>query len=385
MPPRPQETSGAARVPALPAHARCAVLEAFNKPLAIRELPLPAALAPGDILMRVDLAGICGTDVHLQRGELPVALPLILGHEACGRVAALGPGERRDWLGRPLALGDRIAFTVGRTCGQCSYCRVHQLPSRCRNRKAYGVTTPCDAPPHLLGGYAQYHFLHADTAVFRLPDDLPAEAVVGAGCALVTVVHGFEKLRLTWGQSVVVQGAGPVGLAAVALAKESGARPLIVVGGPQDRLERCRRFGAEVTINIDAERDPARRRELVLRETGGLGADVVVECVGIPTAVSEGWEMCRDGGTYLVLGHYGDAGPTLLNPHLIVRKELTILGTYGSEPRHWAAALELLRTRGDRYPFHELITHRFRLDEVNTALERVARWETGKAVILPHG
>ena len=360
-------------------------MSAFNAPIRVETLPLPDSLKPGELIIEVELAGVCGTDVHLHRGELKVPLPLILGHETAGRVVALGASDQPDWLGRPLKVGDRVSFTVGRTCRNCRYCRVYRLPSRCLNRTAYGVSLPCDRPPHLLGGYGQYHFLHADTAVFRLPDDLPSEAVVGAGCALVTAVHGFEKLAMQWGESVLIQGSGPVGLASLAIAKEAGARPLIVIGGPRDRLERCKRFGADLTIDIDEVRDPAARRKLVLDATDGLGADVVVECVGIPQAVVEGWELCRDGGKYLVLGHYGDAGPTLLNPHLITRKELTVLGTWGSEPQHWTTALEFLRTRRADYPFHELITHRFGLGQVNEALAAVASWQTGKAVIVPNG
>lgn len=360
-------------------------MSAFKQPIQVTRFPLPEQLKPGEILLRTELAGVCGTDVHLHKGELNVPLPLILGHETTGVIAALGPGQTRDWLGRPLAVGDRVSFTVGRTCGVCRYCRVYRLPSRCLNRKAYGVSTPCGAAPHLLGGYGQYHFLYADTAVFKLPDDLPSEAVVGAGCSLVTAVHGFEKLQMSWAESVVIQGAGPVGLASLAIAKEAGARPCIVIGGPRERLERCKRFGADMVIDIEETPDPAIRRKMVLDATGGLGADVVVECVGIPQAVVEGWELCRDGAKYLVLGHYGDAGPIPLNPHLITRKELTVLGTWGSEPQHWTIALEFLRTRRERYPFHELITHRFTLSQVNEALAAVASWQTGKAVIVPNG
>jgi len=109
-----------------------------------------------------------------------------------------------------------------------------------------------------------------------------------------------------------------------------------------------------------------------------------VECVGIPQAVVEGWELCRDGGKYLVLGHYGDAGSIPLNPHVITRKELTVMGSWGSEPQHWTVALEFLRTRREAYPFHELITHRFGLHQVNEALSAVERWQTGKAVIVPN-
>ncbi|TWT46163.1 5-exo-hydroxycamphor dehydrogenase [Phycisphaerae bacterium RAS1] len=360
-------------------------MSAFNEPIRPRTFPLPSELKPGELILQVELAGMCGTDVHLHKGQLRVPLPLILGHETTGHVVAMGDSGTRDWLGNLLKVGDRVSFTVGRTCKTCRYCRVYRLPSRCQNRTAYGVSLNCETPPHLLGGYGQYHFIYADTAVFKLPDDLPSEALIGAGCALVTAIHGFEKMQMQWAESVLIQGSGPVGLAALAIAKEAGARPLIVIGGPRERLERCRRFGADLTIDIDEVPDPAARRKIVLDATGGLGADVVVECVGIPQAVVEGWDLCRDGAKYLVLGHYGDAGPAMLNPHLITRKELTVLGTWGSEPQHWTVALEFLRTRRERYPFHELITHRYGLHQVNEALEAVAKWQTGKAVIVPNG
>jgi L-iditol 2-dehydrogenase len=229
------------------------------------------------------------------------------------------------------------------------------------------------------------HHLRAGTAIFKLPPDLNPESLIGAGCALVTCVHGYEKMPLRWAESVVVQGAGPVGLAATAIAADAGARPLIVIGGPADRLERCKRFGADIVIDIDKVKDPAARRAIVLEHTNGLGADMVVECVGHPSAVAEGWDLPRDGGRYLVLGQYCDAGPTMLNPHHITRKELEVAGSYGSEPSHWATALSFLRARGDQFPFHELITHRYTLDQVNEALTEVAGWRTGKAVILPNG
>ena len=363
--------------------AQAAVMTAFKTPIAMREFPVPRDLAPGDVLVRITMAGVCGTDVHLHRGELNVPLPLIMGHETVGTIEATG-GVVRDWLGNGLEPGDRVSWTVGMPCGACRYCRLHKLPSRCENRKAYGVNTPCDAAPHFLGGYAQVHHLRAGTAIFRLPDDLKSESLIGAGCALVTCVHGFEKMPIRWAESVVVQGAGPVGLAAIAIAADAGARPLIAIGGPGERLERCRRFGADIVIDIDEAKDPAARREIVLRHTAGLGADMVVECVGHPAAVAEGMELARDGGRLLVLGQYCDSGPTLLNPHHITRKELEVAGSYGSEPPHWARAISFLRARGERFPFHELITHRFPLDGVNEALDAVAAWRTGKAVILPN-
>lgn len=363
--------------------AKAAVMTGFQQPIAVEEFPLPTDLAAGDVLVRITLAGVCGTDVHLHKGELAVPLPLIMGHETVGVIEATG-GAVRDWLGNELTVGDTVSWTVGMPCGKCKYCRLHSLPSRCANRKAYGVNTPCNEAPHFLGGYAQYHHLRGGTAIFKLDKKLNPEALIGAGCALVTCVHGYEKMPLRWAESVVVQGAGPVGLAAIAIASDAGARPLIAIGGPKDRLDRCKRFGADIVIDIEDVKEPVARREIVLEHTNGLGADMVVECVGHPAAVAEGWELARDGGRYLVLGQYCDGGPTMLNPHLITRKELEVAGSYGSEPRHWARALDFLKDRSERFPFHELITHRFKLDQVNEALAEVASWRTGKAVILPN-
>ncbi|HUN81473.1 MAG TPA: alcohol dehydrogenase catalytic domain-containing protein [Phycisphaerae bacterium] len=121
--------------------ARAAVMAEFNKPIAVRDYPLPSNLAEGDVLVKITMAGVCGTDVHLHKGQLNVPLPLIMGHETIGSIAAIG-GEAADWLGNVLKVGDRVSWTVGMPCGTCRYCRFHRLPSRCMNRKAYGVNTP---------------------------------------------------------------------------------------------------------------------------------------------------------------------------------------------------------------------------------------------------
>jgi threonine dehydrogenase-like Zn-dependent dehydrogenase len=117
--------------------------------------------------------------------------------------------------------------------------------------------------------------------------------------------------------------------------------------------------------------------------TGGHGADAVLECVGHPSAVVEGMEMCRDGGKYLVLGHYCDAGTVVFNPHVITRKQLQVFGSWSSEPRHLQAAIEFLRRTGDQFPFSSMVTHRFPLERANEALETTAKWVSAKSVIVP--
>ena len=358
---------------------RAAVLAGFHQPLEIREYPAPGPPAPGATVARVEMAGICGTDVHLWHGQLPIPVPVILGHETVGHIAALGLGLDCDWRGEPLAVGDRVTWASSIVCGECYYFRVKRQPTRCLKRKAYGISYCADEPPHLHGGYAEYIVLRPGTAIFKLPDSLATESVVGAGCALWTAIHGVERMGITWGDVVVVQGAGPVGLAAVAVAREAGASKIIVIGGPQHRLERASRFGADVTIDLT----PDCKEKVLASTPGGFGADVVIECVGHPAAVAEGIEYCRDGAKMLVLGQYGDAGPTPFNPHHITRKQLQLHGSWGFEPRHVHAALELLARSADRYPFAASVTHRFPLEQANAALETTRDWLSGKSVIVP--
>ena len=354
----------------------------FHEPLQIRAYPLPSSIEPLGALVRIELAGVCGTDVHLWKGQLPIPCPIILGHETVGVIEKLGEDLDKDWSGKPLRIGDRITWSAGMLCGHCHICTVFRLPTRCLNRSAYGISFACDKPPHFSGGYAEYIYLRPGTAIFGV-SEVSTEAVIGAGCALVTAIHGIERMGISFGDSVVIQGSGPVGLAALAIAKSSGASKTIVIGGPAARLELSRTFGADQTIDIDACPDPAVRLDMVREYTAGYGADAVIECVGAPGVVSEGLEMCRDGGRYLVLGHYGDAGTAPINPHVITRKQLTIYGSWASEPRHMGLAIEFLKKKGERFPFGQLVSHRFPLDAAFEALQTTSRWASSKSVVVP--
>ncbi len=363
--------------------AKAAVLAAYHQPLDLREYPVPDSLAPGEALVRVEMAGICGTDVHLWLGQLNIPIPVVLGHETVGRIEALGSGLETDWRGAPLREGDRVTWASSIVCGTCYYCRIKRQPTRCLFRKAYGISYCADDPPHLRGGYAECILLRPGTAIFRLPDALSTESVVGAGCALVTAIHGLERAPVSWGDIVVVQGSGPVGLAALALSRNCGASTVVVIGGPPHRLELARQFGADSVVDIEAISDPAERRKAVFAEIGPYGADVVIECVGHPSAVNEGLDLCRDGGRYLVLGQYADAGNISFNPHIITRKQLQVAGSWGFEPRHVDAGLTLLEKTHWKDLFAAEITHRFALTEANQALETVRQVRSGKTVILP--
>jgi len=362
---------------------KAAVLTAYEQPLEIREYRALTEAGPGEALVRIELAGICGTDVHLWLGQLPVPLPVILGHETVGRIEVLGAGLEKDWRGAELRVGDRVAWASSIVCGECYYCRVKRQPTRCVARKAYGISYCANDHPHLRGGYAEQIHLRAGTAIFRIPDTTPSEAVIGAGCALTTAIHGVERCPVEWGDSVIVQGTGPVGLAAIAVAKQAGAANIIAIGGPPHRLELARKMGAGHVIDIAAMPSIEQRRKEAITLTGGYGADIVIECVGYPDAVNEGIELPRDGGRFLVLGQYANAGNISFNPHTITRKQLTVQGSWGFEPRHVDRALRMLEIPHWQHLFANEITARYPLAEANAALDTVKNWRAGKTVLIP--
>jgi threonine dehydrogenase-like Zn-dependent dehydrogenase len=362
--------------------ARAAVLRAFNTPLAIETAPVPDP-EPGAVIAEVALAGVCGTDVHLQHGYLSIPLPVILGHEGVGRMARLGSGVATDFSGNPLRPGDVVAWSSNIPCGRCHWCVVAGERTLCETRKVYGVNQRFDEFPRLSGSWAETIYLQPGSAIFRLPDGVSPEQVIALGCAGPTAVHGvIDVIGVTAGDTVVVQGSGPVGIASAMYAHLAGAARVILVGGPAERLELAREIGVgDVHIDIFAFPDPAERVRLVLDATPGhRGADVVLECAGVPEAVAEGWEMTRRGGSFLALGQYTDRGPVPLNPHVITRKQLRILGSWGFAEKHYLGHIEALPRLAERFDLHRLIT-RYPLDDANRALADMAAGRVMKPVL----
>lgn len=368
----------------MPTMARGAVLRAFNEPLTLEEAPVPDP-EPGALVARVDLAGICGTDVHLYHGNLPIPTPVILGHEAVGRVERLGPGVTTDFNGAPLREGDAIAWASSIPCGHCYWCVVEKERTLCEQRKIYGINQRFDEGPRLSGGWAEFIYLQPGSAVFKLPEGISPEQAIALGCAGPTAVHGvLEIVGIGVGESVVVQGSGPVGLAAAMYAQLAGAAKTILVGGPASRLDLAREIGVgDVHIDIFATPDEDERKRQVLAATrGGRGADVVLECAGTPSAVPEGFEFVRRNGRYLVLGQYTDRGAVPINPHVITRKQLKVYGSWAFSEAHYARYVESLPQLAARFDLSRLVT-RYPLADVNRALAEMASGSVMKAVLTP--
>jgi L-iditol 2-dehydrogenase len=367
----------------IPSKSRAAVIVEYNKPYEIREFPIPE-IEPGAILVKIQMAGVCGTDVHQVAGEIGLKprLPVIPGHEAIGEIVAMGDGRTRDCAGAPLSPGDRIMWAHV-SCGECRPCKVDNQPNLCVRRYSYGMSYSGDYP-YLSGGFAEYVYILPRTDVVKVPEELTNEEVIGVCCAFRTAVSAFERLGGLGIQSgVAVQGCGPVGLYATLLAAEGGAAKVIVIGAPSLRLDLAKRWGATDVINIDETPDPARRKEIILGLTEGRGADVVVEAAGVPAAFREGLDIVRRGGRYLVIGQTSMEAEIPVVPGLLMQKHLEIIGNASATIGHYYKALQLIKNRRDKYPFAAIVTNKYRLDQINEAVAAMKQGQEIKPVIIP--
>jgi len=360
--------------------ARMMVLERFGAPLVPREIDIPP-LESGQTLVRLEAAGVCGSDVHIWKGEDPRApLPLVLGHEGVGAVVDTA-GDVRTVDGRSLVPGDPIIWNRGISCKRCRFCAVFKEPSLCPDRRVYGISIPADEPPGLNGCYADHIVLRAGTDIFDVPLGIDADILVSASCSGATVAHAFDMLDtpLT-GMTVAVQGPGPLGMYAAAFARSLGAEHVIVIGGTASRLALCETFGATVTLNRRELSEP-ERLDIVRGMTGGRGADVVVEAAGTNGAALEGIRLLRKGGTLLSVGYSQPAGTEAVDFYRdIVARNATVRGVWVSDARHLSMALSLVASDPER--FGAMVTHRFSLDRADEALVVMEKHEAVKAVLV---
>jgi L-iditol 2-dehydrogenase len=347
---------------------KAAVLDAPYGEFAVAEAEVPAP-DPDGLLVRQELCGICGTDAYVYQGGLPgITFPLVLGHETVGVVERLGANVREDSTGRPLAAGDRVYIQPGISCRQCVYCVIHQQPTLCLNRRGYGLRPPQDAPPNFQGGFSQYLNLIPGSTYLKMATDATTSVVLEP---LTIGLHQVSRVHMPVGSTAVIQGAGAIGILTLVAAREAGALRTIVVGAPDSRLALARAFGADVTISIEEISDPAERLSLVREETpGGLGADVVFECTGVPASIPEGLEMLRRGGTYVEAGHYTDHGDVALNPFRhMVHKQITLVAVWGADTPHFVAGRALIES--GKYPFADLVSHKLPLERVQDGIAAI--------------
>ena len=353
---------------------RVAVLKAYGGDFELREYPVPE-VEPGAIVIRLTRAGVCGSDLHIWRGEMKDvygALPrdLTFGHEMCGRVERLGAGVTVDAAGQPLREGDRVTFLYFFPCGRCPVCLRDEMGSCPRKGRANRVA---GTPPYFNNAYGDYYYLRPGGFAFRIPDEVSDDVATPANCALAQVIYGLTRAGLRAGDTVVIQGAGGLGLNAVAVARDMGADRIIVVDRVAARLELARAFGADHALSLDEVSTPERRIQAVMDLTGGFGADVVADFVGYPEVVPEGLRMLRGGGCYLEIGSIAPGNVFSYDATALVRGNARLVAASNYSPWALARALSFLRRNTGRLPFERLVSHVFPLGQISEAF-RAADW-----------
>ena len=335
----------------------------------LHEFPMPDIPRDG-ALLRVEVAGICGTDVKMYAHPV-IERPVIMGHENVGTIVRAGPGfvERQG-----LREGDRVFVEHYVACYQCEWCRLGEY-RHCEatdwrtnpDARRYGYTT-CENPYHLWGGFAQYMYLPWNAVLHRVPD-----TVSDAEAGIITPLsNGIEWALYDCGvgfmSTVLIQGPGQQGLSQVVACKQAGAALVVVTGTSRDtaRLELARTLGADHTIDVDEE-DPLDR---VMEITGGQGVDVVLDCTagaGVTPVLLGIDALKRRAGTLLVQGELAKFPDFPLKK--LTEKAITIKSARGHSFRAVELAIEQLASK--RFPLHLLTTHEYPLQEVDTAIRAV--------------
>ncbi len=378
---------------------RAAVMAAPGK-IGVQEFPRPS-LEEGALLVKMEMSGICGTDKHTYRGEgiqyggtkaeTRTPFPIIPGHENVGIVAEITNRACKDieFSGKPLKEGDRVVICPDIVCGKCYYCRYIAGYLWCDNPKGYGNMS-CADPPHLLGGWSEYLYVMPASYVYKVPEDIPPRIAVLA--ELMAVTYNLDKAKEFFSMSgepfgfcdtVVVQGVGPLGLCHLIKARMLGAGDIIAIDKSEFRLNMAKEFGADYIINIK-DTTSEDRIDYVRDLTEGRGADVVIECAGVPQVIPEGLEMLRRGGMYIETGNFVDMGEVSINPHRhLCAKNVRLIGLTNHPNTGYVPTLKAFRKYGHIFPFEKIVTHFYTIDEADKALEKSMEMDSMKVVITP--
>ncbi len=366
-----------------------------------RKIPYPDHLEPGAVIIKVEMSGICGTDKHAFDGDVTLyggteaeqdmVYPAVHGHENSGTVVEMnGAGTDIEYSGKDLKVGDRVTNCPNVICGRCWYCRrIHSLPF-CSHHQGIGMTYRSDRFPYITGGWGEYLYLPPKAWVYKVPEELTVEETALSEILVVTglldrakMYSQVEARGFNFGDTVVVQGLGAVGMTMVAKARMLGAGKIIGLDSRKFKLGLAKEFGADLTIDVSQHSDD-ELVQIIRDETEGRGADVAVETVGSPKVLDVGLRLLRRGGTYCETGNFVDTGTVELNVHrhLAAKNVLFIGNTNHPHDMYYAHFDMMIRHRKD-FPWEKLITHRFPLEECETAMKKAYDLDALKVEFVP--
>lgn len=367
----------------IPEKAKVAVLKDI-KTIQFIEHPLPNIM-DDEILIRIEGCGVCGTDVHEYRNDPFGIMPIVLGHEGTGEIVKLGRNIASDTIGNPVALGSKVITSII-PCGECEPCV--NTPGRtnlCENMGCYGLMG--DQPENQFNGwFGEYLVLKPGSTFFNVSDFSLKERILIEPIAVA--VHAIERAKTTqlinFASTVLIQGAGPIGLSVIAVLRTLGVQKIIAIDGQESRLQLAKALGATETINFMDFDGTAGIVEQVKSLTNGRGASFAFQCTGVPAAASTALKLIARGGGVCEVGFFVNNGEATMNPHLdICNKEITLVGSWAYSPEDYPNAIECMKgIKRIGLPIEKLVTHEFPLDELTEAIETNIRMEGIKVITI---
>lgn len=347
--------------------------------LVFKEYPLVDP-TPGAVIVKIIQTNICGSELHIWKGNHPVIRSGALGHEMIGEIYALGDGVETDFAGNPVAVGDRIVSAYFLTCRKCPPCQQGQF-NLCENAYKYW-RLPTEESPHFHGTFGTHYYIHSDQYFYKVPDSVSNSVAASANCALSQVYFGLEQGNVTSGETLLIQGAGGLGLNAIAIAKEKQLR-VIVMDGVESRLVQAKAFGADEVLLMGDYPTVEDRTAKIMALTNNRGVDVALEVAGVPQAFAEGVEYIRAGGRYIVIGNISPGQTVAFDPGYLTRKSVQIIPVLRYNPWYLKKALDFLARNVGRYPFETLLDAQFSLEDTQEALDQSAARTVTRATIIP--
>ena len=362
----PSPSAQPAESQAIPKTAHVAMLTSLEH-YDVKEFPIPE-VGDGDILVKVEGCGICGTDAHEFKKDPFGLIPVALGHEGTGEIVKMGKNVKTDSAGKPLKVGDKVV-----TC--MIFKDDPDIEMFDLNKKniggadVYGLLPDDDI--HLNGWFSDYILIREGSSVFNVSDlDLDSRILIEP-CAVL--VHAVERAKTTgilrFNSRVVVQGCGPIGLICIAVLRTMGIENIVAVDGNQQRLDFAKKMGADKSVNFMEHKGIDALAGAVKDAFGGHLADFAFQCTGSPAAHSNIYKFIRNGGGLCELGFFINGGDATINPHFdLCSKEITLVGSWVYTLRDYATTFDFLkRAKAIGLPMDDLITHEFPLEEINEA------------------
>ena len=362
--------------------AAAAVFHGAGKPFEIREFPITATPA-GYARLKLIASGVCGTDMHIFRGKLDNLTPAIIGHEFVGTIEDADAAEAAKF---GLKAGDNVIADIAVPCCECSLCRAGD-DANCPNM-TFTNDLAIDTPPYLGGGYTEVNYTPLANLI-KIPEGVDPVTAAVCACPGPTIFHGVALakragINLASMETAVVQGLGPVGCFAVAYLHAIGVKRVIAVcaGENPQRNALVRALGADEIYSL-AAKSGEEIVQAVQGATGGMGADVCIECSGAPDALPLGMELLRLRGVYLIPGQYSNSGKVAISPETITFKALQILGSSQYSFPDVREYVAFLAAHPDVAEKIGALATKYPVREVNRAFEDMGKRRNIKTLLVP--